>query len=66
MVEVARQLAARARLLLGGALAAGLVFAFASDPVIRLGAAVAGLTLVALVLTLKAITGLSDHTLTRA
>jgi two-component system cell cycle sensor histidine kinase/response regulator CckA len=61
VVEVARQLAARARLLLGGALAAALVFVFAAEPGVRLGAAVAGLTLLALVLILKLITALSDR-----
>lgn len=61
MVEVARQLGLRARLLLGGALAAGMVFAFASDPTVRLGGAVVGLTLVALILLLKAIISLSDR-----
>ncbi len=61
VVEVARLLAARSRLLLAGALAAGMVVGFAGDPVIRLGAAIFGLTLVALVLTLKGVTGLGDR-----
>ncbi len=61
VVEVARQLGARARLLLVGAVAAGMVFAFADVPMVRLAAAVAGLTLVALILTLKGVAALGDR-----
>ena len=56
VVEVARQLSSRSRLLLGAALAAATVFALSPEPVMRMVAGLVGLTLVALILTLKAIT----------
>ena len=61
VVDAARVLSGRARLLLGAALAAAFVFAVVPDPMVKMASGLAGLTLVALILVLRAITLFADR-----